>query len=124
MNSIVRYNALNKDLFGIVNSFHDAFWSDPVFQLERNWRPTDTVETDKEYKVEIELPRFKREEVKVEVVKNVLQITAKNNRTSYFRTFSFEDADFNKTDVKLADGVLTVIVPKDESSVTKLIEIK
>ena len=124
MSNIVKYNSLNGDLFDLVNSFHDAFWSDPVFQLERNWRPTDTTETDTEYKVEVELPRFKREEIKVEVVKNSLQITAKNAKTSYVRSFSFSDANLEKSEVKLADGVLTVVIPKAEAATAKLLEIK
>lgn len=124
MNSLVRYNSLNGDLFDLVNAFHEAFWNDPAFQLERNWRPTDTTETETEYKVEIELPRFKREDVKVEVVKNTLQITAKNGRTNYVRAFSLPDSNLDKAEVKLADGVLTVTVPKAETAKTRLLEIK
>lgn len=124
MSNLVKYNSLNRDLLGIVNNFHDAFWGDPLFQLERNWRPTDVDETDTEYKVEVELPRFKREEIRVEVVKNTLQITAKNAKASYVRAFSLSDADFDKANVKLEDGVLSVVIPKVESSKTKVLEIK
>jgi HSP20 family protein len=124
MSNLVKYNSLNRNLLDIVNDFHDAFWGDPVFQLERNWRPTDVITTDTEYKVEVELPRFRKEEIRVEVVKNTLQISAKNARSSYVRSFSLSDADFDKSNVKLEDGVLTVTIPKLESSKSKVLEIK
>lgn len=124
MSNVIKYNELNRDLFDIVNAFHDSFWNDPLFQLERNWRPTDVSETASEYKVEVELPRFKREEIKVEVVKSALNVVAKNAKCHYVRSFTFNDADFDKADVRLDSGVLTIVIPKLKSSVSKVLEIK
>lgn len=124
MSSITKYNALNEDLYGLVNSFHDFFWKDPIFQLERNWRPTDIQETADNYVVEIELPRFKKEEIKVEAIKNTLTVTAKNQRSTFSRSLSLADSDLEHTDVKLENGVLTILVPKFPSAKTKVIQVK
>jgi HSP20 family protein len=107
-----------------MDSFRDEFWKSPEIQFARNWRPTDINETDKEYNIEVELPRFKKEEIKVEVTKGVLKITAKNAKSSYIREFSLPFCDYDKTDVKLEDGVLKVIIPKNENGKTKFIDIK
>jgi HSP20 family protein len=122
--AIQKYGSLNKDLVSIVEGFHDAFWNDPFFQLNRNWRPTDLIENDKEYRIEIELPRFKREDVRVEVAKGILKVAAKNARSSYIREFSLPYASLSDTNVKLADGVLTISVPKSGDGQLKVIEVK
>jgi len=125
MNTLVKYNGVASDLSDIVDRFHDCFWSDPVFQLNRNWRPTDVSETDKSVTVEIELPRFKKEEIKVEVDNKKLSVTAKNAKSSYVREFSYNGLDFEKADVKLQDGVLRIEVPKLSSDKSKkYLEIK
>ena len=109
-------NSLFDDLF-------DEFWRTPSFLFERNWRPTDIKATDKGYTIEIELPRVKKEEVSVEVVDGVLTVSAKNEKLSFVRSFSYSDMDVEQAAVKLSDGVLTIEVPKVASSVKKL-EIK
>jgi len=119
MNTLVKYNGVTSDLSDIVDRFHDCFWSDPVFQLNRNWRPTDVSETDKSVVVEVELPRFKREDIKVEVSNGKLSIIAKNQKSSYIREFSYTGLDFDLADVKLQDGVLRIEIPKISSEKTK-----
>jgi HSP20 family protein len=123
-NQVTKYNGLNSDLIGLVDSFHDAFWNDPFFQLSRNWRPTDISETDNDYKIEIELPRFKRDEIRVEAAKGVLRVTAKNAKANYVREFGLPYANLNESDIKLADGVLTISVPKSGEGQTKQLQIK
>lgn len=82
-------------------------------------------ETDKSVTVEIELPRFKKEEIKVEVDNKKLSVTAKNAKSSYVREFSYNGLDFEKADVKLQDGVLRIEVPKLSSDKSKkYLEIK
>jgi len=124
MSSLAKYNKLNGDLDVLFDSFHDAFWSDPYFQFTRNWKPTDVTETETNYVVEVELPRFKREEIKVEAVKGTVQVTAKNARSSYVRSFSLQYADYDKAEVKLENGLLTVTVPKKTEAQAKVLEIK
>lgn len=121
---MVKYAGIESDLSLLFDRMHDGFWKDPVFQLNRNWRPTDISESEKEYVIEIELPRFKREEIKVEVTKGVLKVVAKNARTSYVREFILQFSDFEKTEVKLEDGLLKITVPKNDLGKTKYIDIK
>jgi HSP20 family molecular chaperone IbpA len=121
--NITKYNNLNSDLDVWVNKMHDSFWNDPFFQLSRNWRPTDVVENETEYVLEIELPRFKKEEIKVEVSKGILKISAKNPRSTYVREFSLSYADLEKTISSLEHGVLTLKIPKNSNGVTKYIDV-
>lgn len=124
MNSIAKYNVLNEDLQHLINEWHDAFWADPFFQTQRNWRPTDVVENEEGYTIEIELPRFKRQDIRVEAVKGYLKVFAKNQRASYMREFNLPYGNLNESDIKLADGVLTISVPKSGDGRPKLLEIK
>lgn len=124
MSNIQKYNSLNSDLFSWVDRIHDSFWSEPAFQLNRNWRPTEFNETEKEYNIEIELPRFKREDIKVEVTKGILKVTAKNSRSSYVREFSLPYVDYDHTSVKLEDGVLKIAIPKNSQGQTKFLDIE
>lgn len=123
--SIIKYNkGLDSDLFNWFDRLHDDFWKEPSFQLNRNWRPTDITEDGVQYNIEIELPRFKRDEIKVEVTKGILKVTAKNTRSSYIREFALSYVDYDKTQVKLEDGVLKITIPKNENGQTKYLEIK
>jgi HSP20 family protein len=112
-------------------SFPDgrAGWSPPV----------DIEETDDAYVVEAELPSVKREDVNVELVGNQLEITGeirerehkgtlrrKTRRTGRFayRVTLPSKADGDNIDASLADGVLTVRIPKVEQDERRRIEIK
>lgn len=126
MNQIQKYNrdTFGVNIFSLFDQLHDSFWASPEIQFNRNWRPTEISESDEEYKIEIELPRFKKEEVKVEATKGVLKVVAKNGRASYTREFGLPYAALSESDVKLADGVLTISVPKSGEGQTKHLEIK
>jgi HSP20 family protein len=124
MSNIQRYNNGITDLFQLFDKLHDDFWREPSFQLNRNWRPTEFSETDTQYNIEIELPRFKREDIKIEVTKGIIKISAKNARSSYVREFSLSYSDLNKIESKLEDGVLKITIPKTSEAKTKYIEIK
>jgi len=107
----------------LFDGLFQEFWRSPAFIFERNWKPTEVRVTEKEYTIEIELPRFKKEDITIEIVDSSIVITAKNNKTSFIRSFSYSDANFDETQSKLEDGVLTVTVPRQEPKVKK-IEIK
>ncbi len=124
--NITKYNGvgLATDVFKLFDELHDSFWNEPSFQLNRNWRPTEISEDTEKFQIEIELPRFKRDEIKVEVVKGALKIVAKNNRSSYTRTFQLPYGNYEKAEVKLEYGVLTITVPKSDEGKSKFLEIK
>jgi HSP20 family protein len=123
MSKVVKYTGVS-DIFSLLDSLHDQFWNEPSFQLNRNWRPTEFSETDTQYVIEIELPRFKREEIKLEVKQGIISVSAKNAKSSYVREFALQYVDYDKIESKLEDGVLKIIIPKTNEAKTKYIEIK
>jgi HSP20 family protein len=111
-----------------------------LFGERAGWSPpVDIEETDDAYVVEAELPSVKREDVNVELVGNDLEITGevkerertgtlrrrarRSGRFAYHVTFPTSVGP-DKIDAKLADGVLTVQVPKARRDERRRIEIK
>ena len=107
-----------------VDTLFNEFWREPSFINQRNWKPTDVKEDENNIYIEVELPRHKKENIKLESVNNGLKVTAKTNNSNYTRTFHDSRADFSKTDAKLEDGVLTIKVEKRPEIKAKEIEIK
>jgi len=114
-------------------------WSTPL-TTKAGWSPlVDLEETDDAYIVEAELPGVKREHVNIELVANELTITGQVEererkgtlRRQSRRTGRFDyrvslpgHVEAEKVDAKLADGVLTVQVPKSERAQRRRIEIQ
>ncbi|MDX3758519.1 Hsp20/alpha crystallin family protein [Streptomyces mirabilis] len=110
-------------------------WTEPMA-----WAPlADLSETDEAYKIECELPGIKREDINVEVSGRELHITGELKereregvlRRAMRRTGRFEYRALLPTDVKaedvhatLADGILTVAVPKAQAAKPHHIEIE
>jgi HSP20 family protein len=107
-------------------------------ELTRLVPDADVVETDDAYLVEVELPGVKREDIDIEVIGNELLITGEfkkrervgllRRRTRRIGEFEFRvtlpsDVNADKIDAKLAEGVLTVRVPKSERTKPRRIEI-
>jgi HSP20 family protein len=104
------------------------------------WAPlADVEEADDAYVVEVELPGVKREDVEIELLANELAITGavpQRERTGTVRrqarrTGRFEyrvtlpdQVDADKIDATLAEGVLTIRVPKAEQAQRRRIEVK
>jgi HSP20 family protein len=101
------------------------------------WRPVaETEETPDSYIVRAELPGLKRDDIEVELDGNELCVSGEINqeekghalrrRTGKFvyRTLLPADADTEKIDGELIDGVLTVRVPKTEQGRSRRIQIK
>ena len=108
--------------------------------------PVDIEETDKALLVHAEVPGLKREEIKIDFQDQVLTIEAKSaqaedsskdkeqeasglvyrerSRASLRRGFRFkQDIDAGKIKAKLADGVLTVTLPKKKPTAPSSIKI-
>ena len=79
MSKLIRYNNMATTFDSLVNEIHNAFWRDPIFQIDRNWRPSGVSEDEKSYTVEIELPRVKRENITVEAVDGGIVVEAKTS---------------------------------------------
>jgi len=101
------------------------------------WVPAvETEETDDAYVVRAELPGMKPDDVDVELRGNELRITGQvTEETSgktlrrrqgkfAYRTTLPADADADKIDAQLADGILTVRLPKATEAQTRKVEIK
>ena len=121
------------------------FWGEDLFPaFEQNWNQTPAVniiEDDKQFKVEVAAPGLSKENFKVHVEKNVLEISSerkdeaetKNDKyirrefsySEFRRTFSLPSSvDAEKINASHKDGVLTVEIPKrDEAKVNPRKEI-
>lgn len=104
------------------------------------WAPiADVCETEDAYVVEIEVPGVKREDLTVDLVSNELAVTGevketereglfrrRTRRTGRFeyRTTLPRDVDTDKVDANLADGILTVHIPKAEAAKPRKIEVR
>ena len=104
------------------------------------WMPAvETDETDDAYLVRAELPGMKREDVDIELRGNELRITGEVNEEEKeaegkplrrrrgkfaYRTSLPADADAQRIDAELADGILTMRLPKAAQARSRRIEIK
>jgi HSP20 family protein len=105
------------------------------------WSPAvDIIERDVEYEVRMELPGVLKNDVKINIENNVLTIRGEKRQQSneeekgyrrVERSYGAFQRSFNlptsvrpdKTDATVADGVLTVRLPKAEEARPKEIEV-
>ena len=116
---------------------------DHFFESENSKMKCDIYEKDNTYHVEMDLPGFKKEEIKVECNKGNLVITAekssnneeKDEDKKYLRrervygkisrSFYLGDVNEDAIEAKFDNGTLTISIPKiDENKNKKLIDIK
>ncbi len=130
MPSIFGENLMD-DLFG---DFDRDFYSKPAQNKQAaNLMRTDIKENDKAYEMAVELPGYKKEDVKLELTDGYLKISATHNDNkeekdkegrvirrerysgSMQRTFYVGD-DFTPQDIaaKFEDGILKIDLPKKE----------
>lgn len=121
------------------NDFFDAFL--PEKQIERPHMKCDIYEKDGEYNLIIDVPGFKKEDVKIECEDGYLTITATKEEKEdddsknyirkerhygkYQRSFYVGDIDAESIKAEFKDGSLEINFPKEETKSTKKeIEIK
>lgn len=122
-----RYRRPTIDLF---NDFMDIF--DISVSTSGVKTPVyDVIENEKEYVIEMLLAGVPKENINIDIDKDVLTIKAErkevkdvkyNRKETYFgkyeRSFVLpENADKEKIEASLVDGILKVIVPKQEEEV-------
>ena len=89
---------------------------------------TDVTDTGDSYKLEAELPGFKKEDIKIDIENDCLTISAERHENkdeekpnfvkrerlygSYSRSFDVSGIDVDKISAGYTDGVLTVELPK------------
>jgi HSP20 family molecular chaperone IbpA len=77
------------------------------------------------YNLEIELPRFRKENIKLSAENNILHVSAEQDNLKFYHSVSIPTTlDTNTIEAKLDHGVLTISAQKAEQAKTKNIEIK
>lgn len=129
------FQPIANELSGVRNLGHD------LWNVGNGWQPRlDLQETDSEYRVVLDVPGMKKENITLEQSGNTL--TVRGNRTvdrdtttgEYRRTERHvgefmrkvqlpESVDTEKTRADLEDGVLTVTLTKQSQTPTRKIEI-
>lgn len=134
---------------GLFPSFLNRYWNDDFFDnfFDGDRLPaTNIKENKKEFKLELSVPGFDKEDFKIEIEKNVLKISAhkelKNEekgeddkvlrqefrQSSFVRRFSIpENVDTQNIEAKQKDGILEIVLPKMDKAPEeriKKIEIK
>jgi len=121
----------------------DEFWKEwPNTSEARDSVPaTNIKENDSNYHVEVSAPGYKKDSINVSIEDDVLTITgemkeeSEEKKENYlkreFRSGSFKRSfnlngmvDVDRIDAKYEDGILNVDLPKVETEVKKLKEIK
>jgi HSP20 family protein len=149
MNTLTRWNQL-RQLEALQHGMGSLFNRSPAQWPEgqeeplavAEWAPlVDISEDDKEYRIKVELPEVKKEDVKVTAEEGTLTIMGerkfekeekgrKYHRVeraygSFGRSFSLpDDASPVKVNAEFKDGVLTVHLVKDEKAKPQHIEVK
>ena len=138
-------NTLNEEINSILKRSFDSVF--PEYVLEKETRgltiPVDIKEFDNEYKVRVEVPGIKKEDINVELNKSYMAISAKKEEEkeektkkyhktefaygNYSRTVYFpQEIDVSSSEAHLNNGVLCLNLPKikTEDEKTKKLEIK
>ena len=104
-----------------------------------NHMKCDVIENEKDYQVEMDIPGYAKEDIKIECNDGLLTITAEKNkekneenkkkkyirRERYYgrvsRSFSFSEIDEDRIDAKFTNGTLILTIPKKEKEDRKKI---
>jgi len=151
--AIVRWNP-SRDLLNIEREFNRMFNSfnrrfgfgdtdDEMAEYDNAvWTPlSDIAEDENSYKIKLDLPGIKKEDVKISYENGLLSISGerkqeKENKNSkyhrveisygkYFRSFTLPSKiKEDKIDAEFRDGQLMITIPKSEEAKPKQIEVK
>ena len=143
--SLVKYNStpgyFPKGFSSILDNFFDDNYVKAANEIA--FRPTvDVSETDKEYHLELTIPGVEKENITIDLKDNFIIITGERKKVerestkkylkeetvygSFKRSFQLpENIDMEAISAELNQGVLNIVIPKDEKKVlTKTISIK
>lgn len=133
----------NFDPFELIEKELDDLWFYPLFKYSGSskYTPLDISEDDKTYFIEADLPGFTKDQISVKVDKDILTISASNEKEEEKQTKKYhkkervsksctrsisipENVDVSNISAKFENGVLTLTLPKKEPEKTNQIEIK
>ena len=134
-------NTLNEEINSILKRSFDSVF--PEYVLEKETRgltvPVDIKEFDNEYKIRVEVPGIKKENIDVELNKSYMTISAKKEEKTkkyhktefaygnYSRTIYFPtEINVSDSNAKLEHGILCLTLPKlkNQNDETKKLEVK
>ncbi|RUT48480.1 Hsp20/alpha crystallin family protein [Paenibacillus anaericanus] len=145
MFDLVPFNRRRDDAFGVLTKslnevFNDDFFA-PIKSSTMSFR-TDIRESEQAYLIEAELPGFKKEEIDIDFANPYLTIKAVRKEDNleenenhqvirrerrfgeYVRRFYLQDIEEESIRASLKDGMLTLVVPKQQKAQSKRIEIQ
>lgn len=138
-------NTLNEEINSILKRSFDSVFPEYVLDKETKGLtiPVDIKEFDDEYKVRVEVPGIKKEDIDVELNKSYMTISAKKEEAkeeknkkyhktefaygNYSRTIYFpHEINVSESEAHLDNGVLCLDLPKliSKEEETKKIEVK
>lgn len=147
MTTMTRWNPYNElerlqsRVLRAMNLGENGSENDSLLQ-SADWAPAvDITETEKEYEITADLPQIAKEDVKLVVENGSLIMKGERQREaehkdkkvhriersygSFYRSFSLpDDADGSGISAKFKDGVLKVLLPKNEEKLPKQIEVQ
>lgn len=111
-------------------------FDDDFFRSEVATPPVNIIETSKEFKLDLSVPGMKKEDFKIDVDNGVLTISSEKETdknegnenycrhefsyNSFSRNFTLPDnVAENNINAKYTDGMLQIIIPKTEATVSK-----
>ena len=129
MSTLTRHLNPIRNMFLVDNENYDPFKDffttfGKVFDDER--RLTDIKDDGDVYTVSVELPGYKKGDVKIEINDNNLTLSAeKEGKNTYKNIFSIKtDVDTNSITASLEYGILTLTLPKKEVSKPRKIKVE
>ncbi len=119
------------------NFYLDDIFSDLATTPRSNDMKCDVYEKDGNYNIELDIPGYNKEDIKIECEDGILSVTAEkkneyneeNEDKKYIRrervygkvtrTFSFSDIDEDAIKAEFKDGILKIAIPKSEKVESK-----
>ncbi|MCC8089450.1 MAG: Hsp20/alpha crystallin family protein [Rikenellaceae bacterium] len=122
---------------GLVPSFFNRYFNDDFFKnmFDGDMPATNVTENDNEFKLDLSVPGYSKEDFKVTIDKNILTVSAqkevKNEEkgdnekiirqefrsSSFRRSFTLpEDIDTDSIKAEQHDGILEISLPKSEKA--------
>ncbi|MHA7646336.1 Hsp20/alpha crystallin family protein [Nitrosopumilus sp. S4] len=121
---------IDRSIENLRKEMEKAFSSFPTLP-KVNHTSCDMIDEGNQFRVKLDVPGIKKNEIKLDVTENSLQISGQHkeeseekkknylrkerNQISYYRTLPLsEKISTSKTKAKLTDGVLEIILPKSK----------
>lgn len=118
------FNVFHDEFDNFIDRAFNSFWTSPLLVTQRNYRIYDVVENEKDYTITVEIPGYKKGEIKLEIVDNSIQLTAENSKGKYIKAWTLSNVNIGKVSSQLENGVLSILIPKAETLPKKTIEIE